>query len=99
MLVGDTCTRGCTFCAVKTSRNPSPPDPMEPDNTAKAIKLKPEIMVECLISDFGGDLIAVEALAHSGWLKVYSPTILRLLSNFSALLDIHVLVTSRACQF
>lgn len=37
MLLGDTCTRGCRFCAVKTSRNPAPPDPMEPYNTAKAI--------------------------------------------------------------
>ncbi|GFZ15594.1 radical SAM superfamily protein [Actinidia rufa] len=37
MLLGDTCTRGCRFCAVKTSRNPAPPDPMEPENTAKAI--------------------------------------------------------------
>ncbi|PHT33141.1 Lipoyl synthase, chloroplastic [Capsicum baccatum] len=37
MLLGDTCTRGCRFCAVKTSRNPAPPDPMEPVNTAKAI--------------------------------------------------------------
>lgn len=37
MLLGDTCTRGCRFCAVKTSRNPAPPDPMEPENTANAI--------------------------------------------------------------
>lgn len=37
MLLGDTCTRGCRFCAVKTSRNPAPPDPMEPYNTAEAI--------------------------------------------------------------
>lgn len=37
MLLGDTCTRGCRFCAVKTSRNPPPPDPMEPENTAQAI--------------------------------------------------------------
>ncbi|XP_047177811.1 lipoyl synthase 1, chloroplastic-like [Vigna umbellata] len=100
MLLGDTCTRGCRFCAVKTSRNPSPPDPMEPENTAKAIaswgvdyivltsvdrddipdggsghfartvkalkNLKPEIMVECLTSDFRGDLKAVETLVHSG---------------------------------
>ncbi|KAK4279520.1 hypothetical protein QN277_011292 [Acacia crassicarpa] len=100
MLLGDTCTRGCRFCAVKTSRNPAPPDPMEPENTAKAIaswgvdyivltsvdrddipdggsghfaqtvkamkKLKPEIMVECLTSDFRGDLKAVETLVHSG---------------------------------
>lgn len=37
MLLGDTCTRGCRFCSVKTSRNPPPPDPNEPVNTAKAI--------------------------------------------------------------
>ena len=29
MLMGDTCTRGCRFCAVKTSRAPPPLDPME----------------------------------------------------------------------
>ncbi|KFM59635.1 Lipoyl synthase, mitochondrial, partial [Stegodyphus mimosarum] len=37
MLLGDTCTRGCRFCSVKTSRTPPPPDPNEPKNTAKAI--------------------------------------------------------------
>ncbi|XP_058103034.1 lipoyl synthase, chloroplastic [Magnolia sinica] len=100
MLLGDTCTRGCRFCAVKTSRNPAPPDPMEPENTARAIaswgvdyivltsvdrddlpdggsghftltvkamkNLKPEILVECLTSDFRGDLEAVTTLVHSG---------------------------------
>ncbi|XP_058724038.1 lipoyl synthase, chloroplastic [Vicia villosa] len=100
MVLGDTCTRGCRFCAVKTSSNPAPPDPMEPENTAKAIaswgvdyivitsvdrddipdggsghfaqtvkamkNIKPEIMVECLTSDFRGDLKAVETLVHSG---------------------------------
>ncbi|WOH07526.1 hypothetical protein DCAR_0726956 [Daucus carota subsp. sativus] len=97
MLLGDTCTRGCRFCAVKTSRNPAPPDPMEPQNTAHAVAswgvdyivltsvdrddipdggsghfaetvkaLKPDIMVECLTSDFRGDLNAVSTLVHSG---------------------------------
>ncbi|KAL5726412.1 lipoyl synthase [Ranunculus cassubicifolius] len=100
MLLGDTCTRCCKFCAVKTSRNPAPPDPTEPENTAKAIaswgvdyvvltsvdrddlpdggsghfvrtvqalkNLRPEIMVECLTSDFAGDLDAVKSLVHSG---------------------------------
>ncbi|KAJ7925908.1 mitochondrial Lipoyl synthase [Mycena leptocephala] len=37
MLMGDTCTRGCRFCSVKTSRAPSPLDPHEPENTAEAI--------------------------------------------------------------
>nr|XP_060634405.1 lipoyl synthase, mitochondrial [Anolis sagrei ordinatus] len=37
MLMGDTCTRGCRFCSVKTARSPPPLDPDEPFNTAKAI--------------------------------------------------------------
>ncbi|XP_070553953.1 LOW QUALITY PROTEIN: lipoyl synthase, mitochondrial-like [Ptychodera flava] len=37
MVLGDTCTRGCRFCSVKTSRPPPPPDPYEPVNTAVAI--------------------------------------------------------------
>ncbi|RHY36081.1 hypothetical protein DYB38_011096 [Aphanomyces astaci] len=37
MLMGDTCTRGCSFCAVKTSRRPPPLDPNEPANVSKAI--------------------------------------------------------------
>ncbi|KAG8784260.1 hypothetical protein FRC12_018855 [Ceratobasidium sp. 428] len=37
MLMGDTCTRGCRFCSVKTSRAPPPLDVHEPENTAEAI--------------------------------------------------------------
>jgi lipoic acid synthetase len=37
MIMGDTCTRGCSFCSVKTSRNPAPLDPSEPENVSKAI--------------------------------------------------------------
>lgn len=37
MLMGDTCTRGCRFCSVKTSRKPPPLDPHEPENTAEAL--------------------------------------------------------------
>lgn len=36
-LMGDTCTRGCRFCSIKTARRPPPLDPDEPYNTAKAI--------------------------------------------------------------
>ena len=38
MVMGDTCTRGCRFCAVKTSRNGVPLDHDEPANLANAIK-------------------------------------------------------------
>ena len=37
MVLGDTCTRCCRFCSVKTSRAPPPPDPLEPENTAAAV--------------------------------------------------------------
>jgi lipoyl synthase len=37
MLMGDTCTRGCRFCSVKTSRKPPPLDIHEPENTAEAL--------------------------------------------------------------
>lgn len=37
MLMGDTCTRACRFCAVKTSRTPPPLDPTEPEKVAEAI--------------------------------------------------------------
>ncbi|EEC79513.1 hypothetical protein OsI_20590 [Oryza sativa Indica Group] len=100
MLLGDTCTRGCRFCAVKTSNKPPPPDALEPLRTAVAVaswgvdyvvltsvdrddlpdggsghfaqtvkalkELKPGILVECLTSDFRGDLEAVSSLASSG---------------------------------
>lgn len=105
MLLGDTCTRGCMFCAVDTDQAPPPPDPFEPFKTAQAVidwgvdyivltsvdrddipdggsghfattvelmkGKKPEMLVECLVSDFRGDLEAVEKLAHSG-LDVYA---------------------------
>lgn len=105
MLLGDTCTRGCMFCAVKTDSAPPPPDAFEPFKTAEAVyewgvdyivltsvdrddiadggashfahtvellKLKkPELLVECLVSDFRGDLDAVKTLAISG-LDVYA---------------------------
>ncbi|KAJ1674265.1 hypothetical protein EV182_003634, partial [Spiromyces aspiralis] len=37
MIMGDTCTRGCRFCAVKTSRTPGALDPREPENVATAL--------------------------------------------------------------
>jgi len=37
MLMGDTCTRGCRFCQVKTSAAPPPLDPDEPRHLAEAI--------------------------------------------------------------
>jgi len=108
MLLGDTCTRGCKFCAVKTDSKPEPPDEQEPWNTADAVAQwgvdyivltsvdrddlpdggashfaqtvgllkfrKPQLRVECLVSDFAGDLSSVETLATSG-MDVYAHNI------------------------
>jgi lipoic acid synthetase len=105
MLLGDTCTRGCMFCAVNTDSKPPPPDPFEPFKTAEAVvawgvdyivltsvdrddiadggaqhfaqtvqllkQNKPNLLVECLVSDFQGMLDSVETLALSG-LDVYA---------------------------
>jgi len=37
MLMGDTCTRGCRFCSIKTSRAPPPLDAGEPAATAASV--------------------------------------------------------------
>jgi lipoyl synthase len=37
MIMGDTCTRGCRFCSVKTSKAPPPLDPDEPEKVSTAI--------------------------------------------------------------
>jgi len=38
MIMGDLCTRGCRFCAVKTARRGSPLDPAAPRQLAEAVK-------------------------------------------------------------
>lgn len=39
MLMGDTCTRTCRFCAVKTARQPPPLDPDEPRKAGEQVAL------------------------------------------------------------
>ncbi|SBT40148.1 lipoyl synthase, putative (LipA) [Plasmodium ovale wallikeri] len=108
MLLGDTCTRGCKFCSIKTSSKPPPPDMNEPFNTAKAICewdinyvvltsvdrddlpdgganhfaktvelikfSRPDILIECLVSDFQGNINSIIRLAQSG-MEVYAHNI------------------------
>lgn len=37
MIGGDTCTRACRFCAIKTARRPPPLDPKEPAHVAESV--------------------------------------------------------------
>ncbi|HHL39567.1 MAG TPA: lipoyl synthase [Deltaproteobacteria bacterium] len=38
MILGDRCTRNCSFCSVEGSGRPAPPDPGEPRNIAEAAR-------------------------------------------------------------
>ncbi len=38
MLMGDTCSRGCRFCSVKSAKNPGALDPEEPKKLAETVK-------------------------------------------------------------
>jgi lipoyl synthase len=94
MLLGDTCTRGCRFCAVKTGQPRGAVDVREPEHVARALsrmplkyvvmtmvdrddlldggaehvartvrrlkELRPEMLVETLLGDFGGHLGSVD---------------------------------------
>jgi len=100
MLMGDTCTRGCRFCSIKTSKTPPPLDIEEPEkvstavakwgltyivltsvdrddlldggashlaSTVKLLKQKqPDLLVELLSPDFGGNLSSVNLVVNSG---------------------------------
>ncbi len=52
MILGDTCTRSCGFCNVKTGR-PRPPDPDEPRRVAESIALMRlrHIVITCVDRD------------------------------------------------
>ena len=94
MILGETCTRGCRFCAVNTGNPRGVVDPREPENTARALaqmglsyvvmtmvdrddlldggadhvaktvrrlkELRPDMLVETLLGDFGGHRSNVE---------------------------------------
>ncbi len=65
--MGDTCTRGCRFCSVKTSRAPPPLDPHEPENTAEAI------------SRWGLGYIVLTSVDRDGTLHISYTSTLRLM--------------------
>jgi len=100
MLLGDVCTRGCHFCAVKSGNPAGLVDPAEPEKvasalehlgltyvvltsvdrddlpdggashfaaTVRAVKARcPDLILETLIPDFGGDRAAVKTVVDAG---------------------------------
>ena len=99
MLLGETCTRGCRFCAVSTGDPRGAVDVREPEHVARAIaklglqyvvltmvdrddlldggashvartvtrlrELRPDILIETLLGDFGGHLDYVDTTADA----------------------------------
>jgi lipoic acid synthetase len=63
LILGDTCTRSCGFCNIKTGR-PAPPDPQEPERVAQAVarmKLKHAVITSVDrddLPDGGADIFA-----------------------------------------
>jgi len=66
-LMGDTCTRGCRFCSVKTARKPPPLDPNEPVNTASAIASWGIDYIVLTSVDRDGNLYTKFQLSHDGF--------------------------------
>ncbi len=100
MLLGDTCTRGCRFCAVATGHPRGAVDVREPEHVARALsrmplqyivmtmvdrddlldggaghvaktvrrlkELRPDMLVETLVGDFGGHDDAVDTTVDAG---------------------------------
>ncbi|HCT31449.1 MAG TPA: lipoyl synthase [Bacteroidales bacterium] len=61
MILGDICTRSCKFCATATGK-PLPPDPQEPTNVAKSVKLME--LKHCVITSVDRDDLLDEGAAH-----------------------------------
>jgi len=51
MLLGDTCTRGCMFCAVNTNSTPPEPDPFEPFKVCLYVRLVVCVLYVCYLCE------------------------------------------------
>jgi len=87
MILGDTCTRACAFCNVRTGR-PLPPDPAEPARAGKAIAaLRLEHVVVTSVdrddlpdggaSHFAAAILAIRQDAPQTSIEVLTPDFLR----------------------
>lgn len=73
MLMGDTCTRGCRFCSVKTAKKPPALDPNEPEHVGQAI------------AKWGLDYVVLTSVdrddLHDGGANHFAATVRHLRSN------------------
>ncbi len=87
MILGDTCTRACAFCNVRTGR-PMPPDPSEPERVARAIaELRLEHVVVTSVdrddladggaAHFAETIVAIRREAPATSIEVLTPDFIR----------------------
>ena len=83
MILGDHCTRNCTFCAV-TCGSPEPPDPDEPNRVAQAVShlgLKYVVLTSVTRDDlpdggadhFAATIKAIQEIGHEVFVEVLIP--------------------------
>ncbi|MCE1167697.1 MAG: lipoyl synthase [Sphingobacteriia bacterium] len=82
MILGDTCTRACKFCATKTGK-PLPPDPTEPRRVAASIKLMK--LKHSVITSVTRDDLADQGATH--WAEV-----IRVCKEVNPLVTVEVLI-------
>jgi lipoyl synthase len=84
LILGNTCTRNCTFCAIPTAETPPLPDPQEPENVARAaaeLKLKHVVITSVTRDDlsdggaahFAATVKALRRLAPEMTIEVLIP--------------------------
>ena len=100
MVMGDTCTRGCRFCNVKTAKFPGALDPEEPKNVAKSLQdmLLDYVVLTTVDRDDLPDQGAAHFAAIVREIKKVNPTIRieTLSGDFQGREDLlHVLLDSR----
>lgn len=82
MILGDTCTRACKFCATKTGK-PLPPEPTEPRRVAASIKLMK--LKHSVITSVTRDDLADQGATH--WAEV-----IRVCKEVNPLVTVEVLI-------
>jgi lipoyl synthase len=97
MIMGDTCTRACSFCNVKTGK-PGPLDPLEPANVARAVatmglnhvvitSVDRDDLDDGGASHFVETIAAIRAATPSTTIEILTPDFLRKTGAAEAVID------------
>jgi lipoyl synthase len=97
MIMGDTCTRACSFCNVKTGK-PGPLDPLEPANVARAVatmglnhvvitSVDRDDLDDGGASHFVETIAAIRAATPSTTIEILTPDFLRKAGAAEAVID------------